>query len=366
MKTIITSLLLLISVSIFAAKPVIYIDPSFTGQSDGSQSKPFKSVTVIQSNVDYLQLCGTVFEGSYTIGSVFNVTFGSYGSGPKPIVLCRSGQEAFRFNSFASGILIQGMEITAVNDAGGALIHFRGYGTGNTIRGCVIHGGTFCIRVRSLSTIPEQVYNSGVTIEHNMIFDSKDDLIYGYRIRNLAIRQNLIYNANRQWRAPETPNNTAPGDAIQLIGCEHLEITDNDIFRAQYHGPEFSTPENCVETGNKFCIIFTGSKDIPKNTILISGNRFTMPKKTSQGGAGLYFGDLNAGCVTDFDFNTIVGDLCAIKYTTQGTFKSNGNIYRASFGIEVQQPSAKGYSESDEFRNIPANMRATSNVKIKN
>ncbi|KAF0196003.1 MAG: hypothetical protein FD166_2730 [Bacteroidetes bacterium] len=357
-----TSIFLLLAAFLFGQKPVIYIDPSYIGESTGTIEKPFKSVRVIQSGVDYLQKCGTTFEGSYTVGSVTNVTFSSYGSGQKPIIRCGSGQEAIRFNSLASGIIIQGLEITSANKSGGALIHFRGHGTNNTIIGNAIHGGTYCIRIRS--QVAGQVYNSGLEIMHNIIYDSWDDLIYGYRVRNLTIDQNIIYNANIQWKAPETPNNSAPGDAIQLIGCEYVAITDNDIFRSVYHGPEFNTPANCIETGNKFCIIFTGSKDIPKNTIKISGNRFVMPKNTTWKGAAIYFGDLNSGCVTDFDFNLVIGDLAAIKYTTLGTFKSSGNTYKnCSIGIEVQQSAAKGFSYSDDFIGMPESMYTSQNVK---
>jgi len=349
-------ILVILWVGSTAATPVIFIDPDYSGQGKGTIEAPFSKINTVQSNVIYLFRSGTVYRGSFTIGSVWGVTFSHYDVGPKPVILVPAGAEGFRFNSFASDILIQGLDITGENNAAGPLIHFRGYGTGNTIKGCDIHGGTYCIRAMSLLSPPND-YNSGLTLVNNIIYNSKDDAVYLYKIHGLNLYSNVIYNVNMYWKPHTTSQKTAAGDGCQLNLCDRIRVEGNIIDRSA--------------TGNKFCIIFTGTAGsngtppVQDNYIVINNNKFVLPLRTSEGGAGLYFGDLPAQTVVEFTFNEVRGEMCGIKYTTLGTFYSNGNtFYNLSFGIELQRTQAKGVSTSDAFAGMDRRRWATANVDI--
>ncbi len=63
----------------------VYIDPSFTGSPQGTQSNPFTTFPDFESNTTYLLKCGTTLVISSTvIISADNVTIGNYGFGPLP------------------------------------------------------------------------------------------------------------------------------------------------------------------------------------------------------------------------------------------------------------------------------------------
>jgi len=279
--------------------------------------------TKIRSNTIY-QIENEI-TGTINVANVHDVTF----EGGKLI-------GGYNLTGVNNGITWHGQEVQATNI--GAQI--RSEGSDIRFIGCHLHGGNYAtwIRPSSGGYIDELLFDD-CTIHH-----TNDDSLYIYKAHGLTVQNSLIHHSNMNWKAPETSQKVAAGDGMQLILTDRVLIDNNTIDRSH--------------TGNKFCIIFTGSagsNGTPKvqdNFINIFNNTFIQPIKTNQGGAGLYFGDLPSDLNTEFVFNEMTGNMAGIKYTCLGTFYSNGNTYRNNaIGIEVQKLAAIGYSVSDNFVN---------------
>jgi hypothetical protein len=340
MKKLLTILMLLISFTAFAQRGQIYIDSTNPLPGDGSRDNPFQRVLAILPNTDYLQKCGTVFEGSYTIGNISNVTFSSYGAGARPIIRCGTNIEAMRFNSTVSNVTIKGLEITSVNSTGASLIHFRQACHNVVLEDNEIHGGSYCVRVYPLDA--QRTYSTNFKLLNNIIYDSKDDAVYLYKVHILDIRNNIVTRANQNWY-PGANQTVAAGDCFQLTLPDMLTFTGNFVSRD--------------DTGNKFCMIITGSAGsngtpaIQGNFILISDNTFVLPIKTTYGGSGIYLGDLPSGLAVDLTFNTFLSsakEFSGVTVRARGIINSNGNIYMCSPGIGMS-PSTITYTSTDDF-----------------
>lgn len=279
--------------------------------------------TKVQSNTIYRiehEITGTI-----NVNNVHDVTF----EGGKLI-------GGYNLTGLNNGIVWHQQEIQATNI--GAQV--RSDSTGLLFQSVHIHGGNYAAWVRPSSG----GYVNGLRFDNCVLHHTNDDSVYAYKVHGFTIRETLIHHSNMNWKAPETSQKVAAGDGMQLILCDRIRIEGNTVDRSH--------------TGNKFCIIFSGSagsNGTPKvtdNFILINNNTFIQPIKTAQGGAGLYFGDLPSDLITEFTFNELTGDMAGIKYTCLGTFYSNGNTYRNnSIGIEVQKLEATGTSVSDNFVN---------------
>ena len=262
--------------------------------------------------------------------------------------------------TFEGGTLIGGYNLTGVNNgitwadqeiqATNIGVQIRSDGSKIEFYNCDLHGGNYGTWIRPASG----GYIDGLLFDDCTIHNTNDDSLYIYKAHRLTVQNSLIHHSNLNWKAPETSQKTAAGDSMQLILCDRVSIDNNTIDRSH--------------TGNKFCIIFSGSAGsnntpkVPDNFIQITNNKFMQPIKTNQGGAGLYFGDLPSDLNTEFVFNEMTGDMAGIKYTCLGSFYSNGNTYlNNSIGIEVQKLEATGYSISDYFVNC---QRKTSNNVI--
>ncbi|MBK9357617.1 MAG: hypothetical protein IPN08_09575 [Bacteroidales bacterium] len=262
--------------------------------------------------------------------------------------------------TFEGGTLIGGYNLTGVNNgitwadqeiqATNIGVQIRSDGSKIEFYNCDLHGGNYGTWIRPASG----GYVSGLLFDGCQVHSTRDDSVYVYKAHRFTFKNGLIHHSNLNWKAPETSQKVAAGDGMQLILCDRVSIEGNTIDRSH--------------TGNKFCIIFSGSAGsnntpkVPDNFIQINNNTFIQPIKTNQGGAGLYFGDLPSDLITEFTFNELTGDMAGIKYTCLGTFYSNGNTYRNnSIGIEVQKTEAKGKSVSDNFVNC---LHKTSNNVI--
>lgn len=323
----------------------VYIDPGNIGTGIGTIDRPFNTAPAIVSDTEYLFKAGTVYSGSFNMGQLNNVTFSSYGEGERAKIMPNvPGGEVFRFNSQASNITISNLEITSVDSKANVVIHFRGYGENNTIKNCIIYGGTFLVRMRSLSAQPNDM-NYNFTIDSNIIHDSFDDSIYLYKVIGVQMTNNIVYNVNMNWKPPTTSQKIAAGDGLQAILCSRLSIAYNNIDRSS--------------TGNKFCIIISGTTTVDDNYMVFNNNTFLLPKTTSEGGAGIY---ISAGLHLniDFNFNTLIGDrnsttngLTGLWYQASGEgLMSSGNKYiHCSRGISHLNPSlTKAYSYDDLFQ----------------
>jgi len=263
--------------------------------------------------------------------------------------------------TFEGGTLIGGYNLTGVNNgitwadqeiqATNIGVQIRSDGSKIEFYNCDLHGGNYATWIRPSSG----GYINELLFDGCIVHSTRDDSVYVYKAHRFTFKNGLIHHSNLNWKAPETSQKVAAGDGMQLILCDRVSIEGNTIDRSH--------------TGNKFCIIFSGSAGsnntpkVPDNFIQINNNTFIQPIKTNQGGAGLYFGDLPADLITEFTFNELTGDMAGIKYTCLGTFYSNGNTYiNNSIGIEVQKLQTIGQSIADNFVNCQR--KVSSNVIV--
>lgn len=229
---------------------------------------------------------------------------------------------------------------------GNICIQVRSYGDNINVINCTLHDAQYAIWLRANNG---DGFNSNFTVTGCEIYNTLDDGIYGYKIHRPVIRHNHIHHVNMNWKPPSTSQKIAAGDGIQLIFIDNPVIEFNRIDRSA--------------TGNKFCLIISGTNDVHPNQWQISNNEFLLPIATSEGGAGIYIYDLKPSTVVEFAFNQVAGSMCAIKFNSYGTFYSTGNDYYTTFGIELQRSSAKGQS-IDDFFAMPDNKRVTNNVEL--
>lgn len=290
---------------------------------------------VIKSNTVYIIPDGVTLTGIINLTNVENVTI-------------KADNQAYiiggiNFNGHVSGCTLQNLDISG----GNICIYVRSYGADNTIIRCTLHDCTYGIWLRSNNDTYD--YNSGFTVKYCRIYNTQNDGYYGYKMHSPKLLYSIIYRNNMLWKAPETDQKIASGDGVQWILVDNPVIDGNIFDRSA--------------TGNKFCLIISGTNDVRPNTWQISNNTFILPIKTGQGGAGIYIYDLKASTVVKFDFNTVTGAMAGIKFNSLGTFKSSGNEYKGlTIGIELQKKDAKGYSVSDSFVNCAR--KTTANVIV--
>jgi len=119
------------------------------------------------------------------------------------------------------------------------------------------------------------------------------------------------------------------------------------------------------DSGNKFCLIMSGTNDVPANYILITNNTFKMPINTNQGGAGVYIYDMRTTTVVEFVFNDVIqpgaNGLNGLRFNSSGYLYSNGNLFQnCSYGFVLERPTTStGESVSNTFVNCVINTTPT-------
>jgi len=344
MKKLITLFLIISAFAVQSAKPIIYIDPTNIAQGDGTLQNPLRSLPVtnsFESNFEYQFKAGTTYYGTFTMNRpVENLTIKWYGNGNRPIIngYGSSGSEGFRFNQSANSITIYGIAVTSCDIP----VHFRAKSDNVSILSCDFSNCTFAFRARSLQAAPND-YCSNFYFYGNRFSYSKDDLMYLYKVHKVSIINNTFDHANQNWKPPFTDQKIAAGDLSQLVLCDQISFDRNKMWRD--------------DTGNKFCIIISGSAGsngtptVVNNYIKITRNNFKMPIKTSQGGSGLYFGDLPAGLAVDFENNTVEGDMTGVNIRTRGIFRSRNNSYQCEPGVYMYPATIQYSSQGDTFKN---------------
>ena len=313
---------------------IIYIDPTYQGATqNGSKLHPFRAIPQLLSNNEYVIKAGTGLPGTFGVNNISGILISRYGEGDNPILT-----GSVRCDNKVSGLRVEGLEI----QYSPIPINIRSYGGNIKISDCVLHDCDYSVRVRSLNAANQIVSN--VLVANNHCYNSKDDMMYLYKVSDLKISGNKIHHANQNWQPPSTDQKAAPGDGMQLILTNKVHITDNDIDRS--------------DSGNKFCIIMSGTIPIEGNYILIDNNTMRLPLKTNQGGAGVYIYDMPNDLALEFVFNELHGNMAGVKFNSNGTFYSNGNKYWGlsesepmPIGIELQRPNSSfGHSVSDWYQ----------------
>lgn len=338
MKTILTTLLLLLYTATFAAD--VYIDPTNSKPNrNGTIDNPYATWQEIkwQSNNNYLFKAGTTFTGNYFMVRVpiSNVTISRYGRGQNPIIVNSGTGKTLDFTSDIQNLTIKHIEITSTNYAS-SLINFSGSGANIVIQDCYLHKAQFTVRIRSL-----QGYGfTNVKLLRNIFRDSKDDNVYIYGVTYLTVADNKFEKANQNWYQGASQK-VAAGDGLQIILSHNVEILRNFIDRST--------------TGNKFCLIMSGGG----GTILISNNIFLAPIQTSEGGAAVYLYDLPTR--VQFENNRVTGSLVGVVYQSAGVLYSERNTYTNNVrAISHMRPkTSQVYSVGDTFTNCKSTVSPT-------
>ena len=286
-----TFLLILIYTAFIFAQNTVYIDPTNSGDpgQNGSIDHPYDSWSDFPfvSGNTYLQKAGTTCNTTQTILiSIKNdITLGSYGTGPKPIIHKASGNGDNIEVSRSRDIVIDGFELIG-NDGN------IGIGVGGNysspvvneniqILNCDIHdcwGAVYGIRYNPAWTVA----SDSIYIYRCNIWDINEDGIYLDYSTNPRIVECHLWNINMEWFMGVT----APGDGIQLTwGCTNWLIKDCIIDRR-------------TTAGKMAVLIASNDVNNPEYSGSFIGNTVYTPKDTlprwpgdQVGGCGLYITD---------------------------------------------------------------------------
>lgn len=282
---------------------VIYINPEYSGDSDGSFNKPFKTFNDApqRSNTAYLLKRGTsyvVSSGHYNFNKE-NVLIGAYGEGVRPVIKAE-GRGGLIFSK--DNIVIRDIEVTYLQFG---LINNHGKG-----------GTVFNVKMSSAWIWSRNIKFIGCEVKgasRNGIFVQQLDLSADNYIE---IGYSHIHRVNQKW-TPTTGQYEASGDGIQIT-----------TFRGNYH--IHNTIVDRSDTGNKFAIIVNAHRNgvNPVNGIIENCYLYG-PMPQPDGGSILYFGNVINGDQNNHHFveirnnfmkgSTYDGD----KYTGAAVFSNS-------------------------------------------
>ena len=357
MKSILISLFLLVQLIATAQyNDTVYIDPDFTGTSDGSFLNPYKFwgewndiQACFSDNTAYVQKCGTKDFSSKmrrVDSGQQNIFLGSYGSGEKPIFHIQGNKTAFRINEGATNIILDNLRIEGdTNNVGEGI-------SGNLIRldnpinveinNCIIiysgHmgiNGSSCQNLHIDSTIVRRTMIDGIYLGGSKLFNN---LEISYCIVD-SVNMNWV-NVSSQW--------DSPGDCLQFGG--------DSLINWHIHHNVFDKSA----TGFKFAVIWTalgGNSDVDRSGIFEYNTVFST-KNTPEGGGGLFVG---TGQNNIIRYNVFSGETSTIANRTRHSNIVQNVFYdipASNFAID----NTNAYS-SKIYNNVFYNCKGAINTK---
>ena len=271
---------------------IVYIDPGYTGEKNGTIDKPFNSTAdfTIKSSTAYLVKRGTSINLGSFDGAVNNVLIGAYGSGEKPVVQFSDPN--------SSGIRLRG-NYNVLRDI--HLVSKLELGSyGNSAQYCWVYNCN--LDGRGAIDIPVVNWGANNKIIGNEIHHSKGEGIFAQDRDKGGVNNEYAYNhihdINMSWY-PGAGQDVAGGDGIQVSTADDLHIHHNIIDKSS--------------AGNKFCIIVRDEAKYYSGTsfdVVIENNILYLPKQTSFGGAGIYLGESQNTIIRNNKIFYIEGDKC--------------------------------------------------------
>ncbi len=248
---------------------IIYINPNYSGESDGSFERPYRTLNHApqRTNTAYLIKRGT----SYTVTTghyefkVGNILIGTYGEGDRPAIKA-SGRGGLVFsggNIVVRDIVVSYIQFGKMNE------HEPG-------------GTAFNVKMSSSWVWSRNVRFIGCEVSgasRNGIFIQQLDLSAD---NNIEIAYCHIHRVNQKW-TPTTDQTVASGDGIQIT-----------TFRGKYHIHNSIVDRS--DTGNKFSIIVNPHHNgVHSVDGIIENCQLYGPMPVPDGGAILYFGNVIGG-----------------------------------------------------------------------
>ena len=249
---------------------IIYIDPAYSGDSDGSIQRPYRTLHDVpqKSNTAYLMKRGTSYvnnTGNHFTFNVGNVLLGAYGEGERPVIRAEG-----------SGGIIFSKDNSTIRDI---VVRYVQFGVhSNEIEGAVafnVNMRSSWVWARNIRFIGCEVKGAGT----NGIFIQQRDFSSDSFIE---IGHTHVHKVNQRW-TPTTNQWDASGDGIQITG-----------FRGEYHIHNSIVDKSDV--GNKFTIIVNAHNNgVNSVNGIIENCTLLGPMPQPDGGAILYFGNVNDG-----------------------------------------------------------------------
>ncbi len=287
---------------------IIYIDPGYTGNPDGSMQRPYRYLhdAPQQSNTAYLLKRGTSYEkqGDHYTFRVGDILVGSYGEGERPVIKADS-----------KGGIIFSKDNSTIRDIE---VSYVQYGLSNYDS----DGGiVFNVKMRSSWVWARNIRFIGCEITgagRNGIFIQQRNFDFDNFIE---IGYSHIHKVNQNW-TPSTGQWDAPGDGIQISG-----------FRGEYHIHNSIVDKSDV--GNKFTIIVNAHNNgVNSVNGIIENCTLFGPMPQPDGGSILYFGNVNGGNQDNYH-TVIVRNNVMIGSTYDGEKYTGAAIFSNSSKFEV-------------------------------
>jgi parallel beta-helix repeat protein len=261
----------------------VYIDPSWTGCEEGTMACPYNSWTDVSwaPGIAYLQKRGTTetLSGELLIMDAPNVYIGSYGTGPRPVMI---GGASALLHVQSEGVFIRDIHLqnpAASRENSGQVVYFRGNGGNGVIYDCTISNSSW-----------EGIFSwaSGLKVLYSEVYDINQDGIWIGNSEYFEIAHNTIHDVNQAWNDYGADQDMASGDVIQLEeGINNWWIHHNEMDR--------------TNSGNKFC---THSASTLQTFGLFEYNTLRGPMTDGEGGASVY---LESGSGITIRNNQILG-----------------------------------------------------------
>lgn len=273
---------------------VIYIDPDYTGNPDGSIEQPHQSFPdLLQANTAYLLKRGSTYMVTNEIKlENDNILIGAYGEGDRPIVDASNYSDLRTFTFESDYGTIRDLNIRNARQA----ISSNYYNPGNDDRAAyntIYNNILYRTAMASWSTY--------LRIIDNEFYFAGQDAIFLQNCDYVEFSGNIVYHPNRSWHdytgSGYCPESQCHGDALQLHRVNNWYVHNNYFDRS--------------DTGNKFSFIANEAGEDADN--YFEYNIVAGPHCEGAGGAGIYIGSQPGRFYVQF--NHFIGPSCGAVYT---------------------------------------------------
>lgn len=285
----------------------VYIDPenSDDANQDGSLEHPFESFDVLSMTEEttYAVKRGTTLNIN-ELNLRNGITIMSYGNGDRPVLhSLLDPPEGVNKHAIVSGwggiahVIIRDVVVECPTAT--SCIRLGGSDLNNNnlqIINVATKGGTWGIR--AFGTAGLRIHNTEVSqvLDDGMFLQAND----GIEISNC-----YVHHVNLHWKAPQTPEAEAGGDAIQFDACNNWHVHHNQLDRSN--------------SGNKFCFI---SNNADQDNGVFEYNT-TFGPMTVSGGAAIYFHNGDGLIVR---YNTVLAPASSALFSHATNLELYGNI----------------------------------------